>query len=110
MSFGIVRCDRGFEKESGDGVDIAHHTAGAVKYFEVEGQEVLCPTAELVVRAVIGMDGFDCGTVGKPIKFMAPKILTESADSPATGCGFADEGVEMTFFLVTAARDEFDRT
>ena len=108
LSSGVAHRDRRFEKESGGGVDAARRAAGAVKCFKVEGQRVLGPTAELVARAIVGMRGFDCGKVGEPMELVAPRALAESAGGPPAGGGFADKGVEMTFFLVTTARDEFD--
>jgi hypothetical protein len=95
---------------SGERVNIAHHTRGAVDNGEMVAEKCLGPAADLVDLAIVFEDLFHCATVTVPIKVRAPKAFAALADRPTTGSSFADEGMIMVLAVIATAGAKTDRS
>ncbi len=59
-------------KVTGDGVDVAHHTGGAVKNGKLRPKEFLRPATKLMKWPVVFEDLADGATVAHPVEETPP--------------------------------------
>jgi hypothetical protein len=90
--------------ETGEAVDILHHTSRPVENLEEVTEKLLSPTADLMNRTVILQNFFHGIAVAEPEELWAPKVFPILTDGPAATGSFANKRMEVTLTLGAAAR------
>jgi hypothetical protein len=103
----VIAGDKGVI-ETGQGVNVLHHSGRSVEDRKMVSKELLRPTAHLVYVPGVLKNLLHCRTVTKPEEVLPNQVLAADANSPPSSGCFANKGMVMLFTFKAPARVKFD--